>query len=288
MKKTIRKFAPAMLVLVALATLSFMAKDGVTLRLRPQQDKTQTVTTKANMMTMMEVQGQTMNMSQNMETRQTFTPKEVTDANSVVETQIEAIKMTISQMGMKLEYDSEHPEKTSPMLAGQTKDIEARLHNPTTLTYDALGKLLGDSIDLSSRQLGVIIELPEKEIAVGSTWTSTSSQETNGLDVTADHRHFEKERRRERFRHYQRQNRRHQRHLHWHCQHQPADGHGDEQQHKAEYFHDCKRARHEHPDDHCGHHYDGGQVIVSRRTRRTLGNKKPAECPLVFCLRFGL
>lgn len=186
MKKTVRKFAPAMLVLVALATLSFMAKDGVTLRLRLQQGKTQTITTKTNMMTMMEVQGQTMNMSQNMETRQTFTAKEVTDAKAVVETQIEAIKMTISQMGMKLEYDSEHPEKTSPMLAGQTKDIEARLHKATTLTYNALGKLLGDSIDLSSRQLGVIIELPEEEIAVGSTWTSSTSQETNGLDVTAE------------------------------------------------------------------------------------------------------
>lgn len=186
MKKTIRKFAPAMLVLVALATLSFMAKDGVMLRLRPQQGKTQTITTKANMITMMEVQGQTMNMSQNMETRQTFTAKEVTDAKAVVETQIEAIKMTISQMGMKLEYDSEHPEKTSPMLAGQTKDIEARLHKATTLTYDALGKLVGDSIDLSSKQLGVIIELPEEEIAVGSTWTSTTSQETSGLDVNVE------------------------------------------------------------------------------------------------------
>ena len=70
MKKTIRRIVPAMLVLVALTTLSFMAKDGVTLRLKPQQGKTYELTTKANMMIMMEVQGQTMNMSQNMETRQ--------------------------------------------------------------------------------------------------------------------------------------------------------------------------------------------------------------------------
>ena len=53
MKKTIKKLAPAMLVLVALATLSFMAKDSVLLRLKPQQGKTYTATTKANMMTMM-------------------------------------------------------------------------------------------------------------------------------------------------------------------------------------------------------------------------------------------
>ncbi len=186
MKKTISKFAPAMLVLVALATLSFMAKDGITLRLKPQQGKTQTVITKANMMTMMEVQGQTMNMTQNMETRQTFTAKEVTDSKSVIETQIEAIKMTISQMGMKLEYDSEHPEKTSPMLAGQTKEIEGKLHKPTSITYDALGKLVGDSLDHSVDQLGVVIELPENGISVGSTWINTTMQENNGIEFGAE------------------------------------------------------------------------------------------------------
>ena len=183
MKNTIRRIVPAMLVLVALATLSFMAKDGVTLRLKPQQGKTYTVTTKANMMMMIEVQGQTMNMSQNMETRQTFTAKEVSDAQSTLETQIEAIKMTMSQMGMKFEYDSEHPEKTSPMLASQTKEIEERLHKPIDITYDALGKLVGDS---TVSQLGVIIELPETEITVGSSWTTTTSQETSGVEFSAD------------------------------------------------------------------------------------------------------
>ena len=183
MKKTINKIIPPMLVLVALTSLSFMGKDGVTLRLKPQQGKTCTVTTKANMMIMMEVQGQTMNMSQNMETRQTFTAKEVSDAQSTIETQIEAIKMTMSQMGMKFEYDSEHPEKTSPMLASQTKEIEERLHKPTDITYDALGKLVGDS---TVSQLGVIIELPETEITVGSSWTTTTSQETSGVEFSAD------------------------------------------------------------------------------------------------------
>ena len=186
MKKTLRRIAPVALVLLGLTTLSFMAKDGISLRLRPQKGKTYTVTTKANVMTMMEVQGQTMNMSQNMETRQIFTAKEVSDTQSTIETQIEAMKMTISQMGMKLEYDSEHPEKTSPMLAGQTKEIEARLHKPTDITYDALGKLVGDSIDLSNYQLGVIIELPETEITVGSTWTTTTTQETRGMEFKAD------------------------------------------------------------------------------------------------------
>ena len=183
MKKTIRKIVPAMLVLVALTTLSFMAKDGVTLRLKPQQGKTHTVTTKANMMMMIEVQGQTMNTSQNMETRQTFTAKETSETQSVFETQIEAVKMNISQMGMKMEYDSEHPEKTSPMLAGQTQEIEKHLKKPANITYDALGHV-ADSVELEMSQLGAaIVELPEEELTVGSTWTFNKSQNISGTEM---------------------------------------------------------------------------------------------------------
>ena len=141
MKKTIRKFAPTMLVLVALATLSFMAKDGVTLRLKPQQGKTYTINAKANMMMMMEVQGQTMNQTQNMEYRQSFTAKNVTEKDVQLETKIEALKMSISQMGMKLEYDSEHPEKTSPMLAGQTKEMDEAINKTGTIKYDVMGQV---------------------------------------------------------------------------------------------------------------------------------------------------
>ena len=173
-----------MLVLVALTTLSFMAKDGVTLRLKPQQGKTYELTTKANMMIMMEVQGQTMNMSQNIETRQSFTAKETNDAQSVFETQIEAIKMSISQMGMKLEYDSEHPEKASPMLAGQNQEIEKHLKQPATITYNVMGNVI-DSLELEMSQLGAaIVELPEQELTVGSAWTFDKSQEISGTEMT--------------------------------------------------------------------------------------------------------
>ena len=185
MKK--KHLIPILLVFVGLATLSFSLATGVTLRLQPKQGQTYTTTTKANMMTLMEVQGQTMNMSQNMETRQTFTAKEVSSEQSVIETQIEAMKMTISQMGMKLEYDSEHPEKTSPMLAGQTKDIEKSLNKPITVTYDALGKLVGDSINLESNQLSnVIVELPEQELTVGSKWNSTKNQTVSNTEISVN------------------------------------------------------------------------------------------------------
>ncbi len=177
MKKTIRRIAPAMLVLLGLATLSFTANDGVTLRLRPNKGKTYTVSSKQTSMSIMEVQGQTMNSTQSIETRQTFTAQEVTDAQSTFETQVEAMKLSISQMGMKLEYDSEHPEKTSPMLAGQTAEMEKELNKPVTVAYNALGELVGDPSELTSNQLGnVIINLPEGEISVGSTWTNEKTQ----------------------------------------------------------------------------------------------------------------
>lgn len=174
-----------MLVLVALATLSFMAKDGVTLRLTPQQGKDYTITTNANMMMMMEVQGQTMNQSQNMETRQTFSAKSVSGKEVQLETQIEALKMTISQMGMKFEYDSEHPEKTSPMLAGQTKEMDKVIKKPATITYDNLGRII-DSLDIEMNQLGsAIVEFPENELNVGSTWTVNKKQTVSNTEINA-------------------------------------------------------------------------------------------------------
>lgn len=187
MNKTLRRIAPLALVLIGLATLSFMAKDGVTLRLKPQQGKTYTVTTKANLMMMMEVQGQTMNQTQNMETRQTFTPTSVTDRETVMESQIEGLKMTMSVMGQKLEYDSDHPEKTSPMLAGQTKEMDEAIKKMATCKYDAMGNVV-DSLGLDMSQLGAaIIELPEKEVSVGSTWSFSKNQSINGMDMKANY-----------------------------------------------------------------------------------------------------
>lgn len=186
MKKTFRKIAPVALVLLGLTTLSFMAKDGITLRLKPQQGKTYTITSKANMMTMMEVQGQTMNMSQTMETKQSFTAKEVSESGSSFETQIEAIKMTISQMGMKFEYDSEHPEKTSPMLASQTQEIDKVIKKLETVKYDLMGNIV-DSLEIEMSQLSAAItKLPEEEVSVGSTWTFDRTQNVSGTEIAAN------------------------------------------------------------------------------------------------------
>jgi hypothetical protein len=185
MKKTIRRFAPAMLVLVALATLSFMAKDSITLRLRPQQGKTYTITSKATTMNMLEVQGQTVNQSQNVDVTQTLNVKEVTDEQSTFETQVESIKMTVSSMGMKFEYDSEHPEKTSPMIADQVKDFEKDIKKSTTVIYDALGNVVSED-DLNMSVLGAaIIQMPEEEISEGYQWTLDKNVSMSGMEVNS-------------------------------------------------------------------------------------------------------
>ena len=187
MKK--KHFIPLMLVFIGLALLfgcSSQAKlstGGVTLKLKPQQGQTYTVTSTINAMTMVEVQGQTMNMSQSFEIRQSLNAKEVTNEQSVFETQIEAMKMTMSQMGMKLEYDSEHPEKTSPMLASQISELEKSLKKPIFATYNALGKIVGDETNLEMNQLSsIIIELPEKELTVGSKWTFKNTQSVSNTE----------------------------------------------------------------------------------------------------------
>lgn len=189
MKKNFRRFAPVALVLIGLATLSFMAKETITLRLHPQQGKSYTINSKATSMSLMEVQGQTMNRTETMETNQSFTIKEATDTQSVIESQIESMKISLSQMGMKFEYDSEHPEKTSPMIADQTKEFEKTIKKPVDLTYDAMGNKISEkeNEEDSMNSLGnVIIKMPEEPISEGSSWTTTNTQGVSEMEFTVE------------------------------------------------------------------------------------------------------
>ena len=188
MKNTKKFFTPMLLVLIGLATLSFMAKESITLRLHPQQGKSYTISSKATIMQMIEVQGQTMNANQTMETSQSFTVKNVTEEQSEFEAQVESIKLSISNMGMKLEYDSDHPEKTNPMLAAQTKDFEKQIRKPATLVYDAMGNKIGEAEEASINTLGnVIIKMPEDPISVGTTWKDTSTQNISEMELSIEY-----------------------------------------------------------------------------------------------------
>jgi len=180
--KKVQKLTPMLLVLMGLAMLSFMSKDSVTLRLHPVQGKIYTITTKATTMNLMEVQGQTINSTQTMETTQTFTVKETNDKQTVVDTQIDNMKMSVSQMGMKFEYDSDHPEKTSPMIADQTKELEKTIKKLSTITYDAMGNVVGEGENPLG---GAIVKLPEEPISVGSTWTIDKTSSVSDMDINS-------------------------------------------------------------------------------------------------------
>lgn len=181
-----KHFVSLAVVLIGLTALSFTLANGIKLKLQPEKGKTYTINVKNSSMNIMKVMGQPQSSMQTMETRQTFTVKEVTDAQSTFETEVEALKLSISQMGMDLEYDSEHPEKTSPMLASQTSEMEKGLHQPVTVTYDAQGNLVGDGADMEMNQLSVaIINLPNEELVKGSKWTDEKHRSVSGAEFTA-------------------------------------------------------------------------------------------------------
>lgn len=174
-----------LLILIGFVTVSSAKAQSVTLRLQPKQGKTHTIVVKANMTTKMDIQGQTMNMSQVIETKQSFTTKSVSSQQCVIENQIDAMKLSISMMGTKYELDTEHPEKTDPMMKEQAEAIEDQLKKPVTNTYDALGNIVGDKDDLNPLN-NVIVQLPKQELTVGSKWTSKNTQEVSDIKMVVN------------------------------------------------------------------------------------------------------
>lgn len=125
-----------------------------------------------------------MSSTQTIETTQSMTAKEISDAKNVFETQIDALKLNVSQMGMNMQYDSENPQNTSPMIAGQVGEFEKNIKKPVNITYDNLGHLEETSDFEMSQISNVIIELPEDEVSVGSEWTYTKTQEISDIEMT--------------------------------------------------------------------------------------------------------
>ena len=186
-KQTMKKnIISLLLILFGLSSLPLQAQKEVTVRLNPKVGVTYTTTIKNTMMNLMEVQGQSMTMTQSMETKSSFTAKNVSDKEIVIEGQNDALKVTISQMGMVLTYDSEHPEKTSPMLADQADELASALHKPYTMNFNALGCRTTTEDEPEMSQLGsVIIQLPNEPLKVGSTWTMDKKQQISGSDINA-------------------------------------------------------------------------------------------------------
>lgn len=179
-----RIYLIAIVTIFALTAMSFTGGKGVTLRLRPYKGSGYTIKSKTTQTNSMKFQGQSMSSTQTFETKQLLTPKEISDTKNVFETQIDAMKITISQMGMSFTYDSENPQNTSPMIADQAGEFEKIIKKPVTVTYDNLGHL-EETTDIEMSQVSnVIIELPEDEVSVGSEWTYTKTQEISDIEMT--------------------------------------------------------------------------------------------------------
>ena len=95
-----RIYLIAIVTIFALTAMSFTGGKGVTLRLRPYKGSGYTIKSKTTQTNSMKFQGQSMSSTQTFETKQLLTPKEISDTKNVFETQIDAMKITISQMGI--------------------------------------------------------------------------------------------------------------------------------------------------------------------------------------------
>lgn len=175
-----------LLLFLGMSSLTVQAQKEVTVKLNPKTDVTYQTNVKLTMINMMEVQGQSMTMSQTMETKSSFSAKEIGENTITFEGQTDAIKLTISQMGMKMTYDSEHPENTSPMLAGQTDELEKDIKKPYTVKYDFLGREIETEEKTEMNQFGsVILPLPDEPLKVGSTWNSKKASSVINAEISA-------------------------------------------------------------------------------------------------------
>lgn len=175
-----KRITTILLAIIGLAFISFMANDSVILRFKPTVGKTITCQTKSAQIISMNVQGQSMNTSQTIDSKMELTVKEATADSIFCEAQTKSIKLTNSTMGMTMTYDSEHPEKTSPMLAGAVKAYEEALNKKMQVVMDPLGNTLKVDVD-NIPNISVIF--PEEAVSVGSQWTTDYTQVISEVNV---------------------------------------------------------------------------------------------------------
>lgn len=169
-----------LLAVLGLTLVSFMTNDSIVLRFKPQVGKTMTYSTKSTQIMTMNVQGQSMNTTQTLESKMQMTAKEVTADSIFCEMVTKSMKLTQSTMGMTLTFDSEHPENTSPMLAGATKAYQDLIDKKMQIVVDPLGKTIkSDSDNLQSLNT----TFPEKAISEGSQWTNNHTQTISDVEV---------------------------------------------------------------------------------------------------------
>ena len=188
MKRNFKIALPILLVFIGFIAMSFTTgNDRVVLRVNVQKGQSYTMRGKINQLMAINAQGMNMSVPQTIEMRQSISIEKVNGENITALSTIEAFKLTMTQMGMKLTYDSEHPENNSPMLAGQTGEIDKSIGKKFTSVYNNRGELIQSEEIASSinSQAGIIIPFPEEPVHVGSQWTQDTTMSINNIDMKA-------------------------------------------------------------------------------------------------------
>ena len=186
MKRNFKIALPILLVIIGFIAMSFTTgNDSVVLRVNVKKGQTFSMKGKTNQLMAINAQGMNVSMPQTVEMRQSISIEEVNGENITALSTIEAFKLTMTQMGMKLTYDSEHPENNSPMLAGQTGEIDKIIGKKFTSIYNNRGELIQSEEIASSinSQAGIIIPFPEEPVHVGSQWTQDTTMSISNIDM---------------------------------------------------------------------------------------------------------
>lgn len=167
--------------IVALTMVSFMANDSVLLRLKPQVGKTMTINMKSSQIMTMNVQGQSMNNSQTIESKMEITATNVTADSIFSVSKMKSMKMTQNAMGMTMVYDTEHPEDANPMLAGAMKSFQNAIDKEIPFVFDPQG----NPLKIPSKNIipNISASYPIEAVSVGSQWTTDNTQSIAGTEI---------------------------------------------------------------------------------------------------------
>lgn len=186
MKRNIKIAFPILLVFIGFIAMSFTTgNDSVVLRVNVKKGQTYIIKSKTNSLTTVNAEGMNMSIPQTGEMRQSISIDDVDGDQITTSIVLDAYKMTMTQMGMKLTYDSEHPENNSPMLADETDEIGKNIGKKYTTAFNNRGELvLAKEINSSiNQQTCFIIPFPEEPVHVGSQWTQDITMDINNMGI---------------------------------------------------------------------------------------------------------
>lgn len=148
-----------------------------------------------------EMQGQTMEAMADVASTYNIEVKDMVDNNYNLTNTVTAVKMTMSQMGQEMKFDSEKKEDLDGPIGSALKEF---IKQPKEVVIDKSGKVItkkseekteADDINMIAKQLGdfeatgygavMAFESLPQDLKVGATWTSKTDEA--GISKTTDY-----------------------------------------------------------------------------------------------------